>query len=165
MTCQPHREPQVRITHPGYGIHANVGRGGNTYVSTRGYKYYFLAVCEATNFMFSKFMKKKSEALPVFIDLVTLFERQYNMKVYILYTNFGEFNSAAAKSYFAQKEIKWEAFASYTQHQTGLIEQHIRTTIQEAYMIMVDSGFTFHLWIQVISTMVYVKNKSPFSAI
>ena len=134
-TCQPHREPRVRTTRSGYRIHADIGGGGNTYVSSRGYKYFFLAVCEVTNFAFSKFMKKKSEALPVFIDLAILLERQYDMKVCILHTDFGEFNSAAAEAYFAQKEIKWEASAPYAQQQNGLVEQHMRTTIEGARTI------------------------------
>lgn len=78
-------------------------------MSLRGYKYFFSAVCEATNFTFVKFMKKKSEALLVFMDLVTLLDRQYDMKVCMLHTDFGEFNSAAADSYFSRKGIKWEA--------------------------------------------------------
>ena len=106
MTRQPYQEPKVYTTHPGYQINTNVGGKKNIYVSAKSYKYFFLAVYEATNFTFSKFIKKKSEALPVFIDLVTLFKRQYNINVWIFYTDFEEFNSAFAKAYFAQKRIK-----------------------------------------------------------
>ncbi len=113
MTRQPHREPRVRITRPRYRIDADVGGGGDTYISWRGYKCFFLAVCEATNCTFVKFMKKNSEALLVFMDLATLLDRKHDMKVCILYTFFGEFNSAAAESYFARKRIKWEASAPY----------------------------------------------------
>ena len=165
MTCHPHREPWVRTTRPRYRIHADVEGGGDTYISWRGYKYFFLAVCGATNFTFVKFMKKKSEALLVFMDLVTFLDRQHDMKVCILHTDFGEFNSAAAESYFARKGIKWEASAPYAQQQNGLAEQHIRTTIEGARTIMVDSGLPLHLWTEAISTMVYLKNKSPSSAI
>ena len=41
----------------------------------------------------------------------------------------------------------------------------MRTTIEGARTIMVDSGLPLHLWTEAISTMVYVKNKSPSSAI
>ena len=110
-------------------------------------------------------MKKNSKALPVFIDLVTLLERQYDIKVCILHTDFGKFNLAVAEAYFAQKRIKWEASAPYAQQQNGFVEQHKRTHNEGACTIMVDSGLPFHLWTEVISTMVYVKNKSPFLAI
>ena len=165
MTRQPYCKPWVYTTRPGYRIYADVGGGGDTYISWKGYKYFFLAVCEATNFTFVKFMKKKSEALLVFMDLVTFLDRQHDMKVCILHINFGKFNFAAAKSYFAKKEIKWEASAPYAQQQNGLAEQHIRITVKGAPTIMVDSGLPLHLWTEAISTMVYLKNKSLFSAI
>lgn len=56
--------------------------------------------------MFLKVMKKKSEVLPIYMEFITFLMKQYNMKVYILYTNFREFNSATAKAYFAYKGIK-----------------------------------------------------------
>ena len=88
-------------------------------------------------------MKKNSEALAVFIDLVTFLERQYDMKVCIFYTDFVEFNSVVIKAYFAQKRIKWEVSTPYTQQQNGFIKRHIRTTIQEACTIMVNSSLFF----------------------
>ncbi len=165
MTRQPQRKPQVHTTRSRYRIHADVGSGGDTYISWRDYKYFFLAVCEAMNFTFVKFMKKKSEALLVFMDLVTFLNRQHDIKVWILHTDFGEFNLAASESYFARKRFKWEASAPYIQQQNGLVERHMRTTIEGARTIMVDSGLPLHLWTEAISTMVYLKNKSPSSAI
>lgn len=66
-------------------------------MSWRGYKYFFLAVCEATNFTFVKFMKEKSEAFVTFMDLVILLDRQHDLNVCILHTDFGEFNSVSKK--------------------------------------------------------------------
>lgn len=82
IICQLHtKKSQVCIIHPGYQIHINIGEGRNTYISSKGYKHFFLVVCEVINITFSKFIKKKSETLPVFIDLVTLLERQYNINI------------------------------------------------------------------------------------
>lgn len=87
------------------------------------------------------------------------------MKVCIFYTDFWEFNLATAKAYFAQKRIKWEASTPFTQQQNGLVEQHKWTTIKKARIIIVDFGLFLHLWTETISTIAYVKNKSPFLAI
>ncbi len=111
MTRQPYRKPRVRTTRSGYCIHVDVGGGADTYSSWGGLKYFFLAVCDAIDFTFVKFMKKRLEALLVFIDLVTLLDRQYDMKVCILHTHFVEFTPAVAESYFPQKGIKWEVSA------------------------------------------------------
>ena len=40
------------------------------------------------------------------MDLITLLDGQHDTRVFILNANFGEFNSAIAKSYFAPKKIK-----------------------------------------------------------
>ena len=52
------------------------------------------------------------------------------MKVCILYTDFGEFNSAIVNAYFAQKKMNWEVSAPYAQQQDGLVKQHMRTIIE-----------------------------------
>lgn len=121
MTCQPYKEPKVHITYPKYQIHADIKRGKNTYISLKRYKYFFLVVYGVINFTFSKFMKKKSEALPIFIDLITLFKKQYNMKICIFYNNFEKFNLATVKVYFAQKKIKQETSIPYIQEQNNLV--------------------------------------------
>lgn len=127
---------------------------------SRGYKYLVLAVCEATNFTFVKFMKKKSEALLTFMDLVTFLGRQHDIKVCILHTDFGEVNSATAKTNFARKGIKWEASSPYAQQQNRLAKQHMRTTVEGAQTIMVYSGLPLHLWTEAISTVVYIARTS-----
>ncbi len=165
MTRQPHRKPRIHTTRPGYRIPTDVGGGGDTYISWGGYKYFFLAVFEATNFTFVQFMKKKSEALLIFIHLVTFLDRQHDMKVCILHTDFDEFNSAATESWFARKETEWKISVPYTQQQNGLAERHMHTTIEGARTIMVDSDLPLHMWTEAISTMVYLKNKSLSSAI
>lgn len=50
-------------------------------------------------------MKKKSEALPIFIDLITFLKKQYDIKVFIFYNNFGELNLAAVKVYLLRKRL------------------------------------------------------------
>lgn len=87
-------------------MYIDVGREKNTYIFAKGYKYFFLIICKVTTFIFSKFIKKKSKLLLVFIVLVTFLERQYNIKVFILFTDFREYNLVTIKAYFAQKKIK-----------------------------------------------------------
>ena len=50
-------------------------------------------------------MKKKSDILNVFRDFVVMLERYYNIKVCVLHTDFGEFNSDAAAKYFSHTGI------------------------------------------------------------
>lgn len=66
------------------------------------------------------------------------------MKVCILYTDFGEFNSTTTKIYFTQKKIKRKTATPYSQSQNGLVKQNIQITIKKAPIIMIDSGLTLH---------------------
>lgn len=94
-----------------------------------------------------------------------MLERHYNIKVCILYTEFGEFNSNAASKYLNQTGITWEPSALNAQQQNGIVECHMRTVIEGARAQMIDSNLPLKLWAESINTMVYIKNRSPTSAV
>ena len=165
ITRQPHRQPRTHTTIPGFRLHADVGGGGDTYATFRGYRYFILFVCEATGYVWVRFLKKKSEALAAFQALVTLLERQYGIRVCILHTDFGEFNSEAASDYFSETGIIWESSVPYAQQQNGLVERLMRTIVEGARAQIVDSRLPLKLWAESISTMVYLRIRSPSSAI
>ena len=165
MTRQPHRDPHIPSDVPGYRIHADVGESANVYTTWKGYKYFILFVCDATRVTWVRFMKKKSDALPLFRELVVMLERHYNIKVCILHTDFGEFNSDAATKYMNQTGITWESSAPNAQQQNGVVERHMRTVVEGARAQMVDSNLPLKLWAESINTMVYIKNRSPTSAV
>lgn len=119
MTRQPNREPRSHSTTAGFRLHADVGGGGDTYATFRGFRYFILFVCEATGYVWVRFLKKKSEALLAFQNLVTLLERQFGIRVCILHADFGEFNSEAAATYFEESGIIWE---SSVNSKTGLLK-------------------------------------------
>lgn len=165
MTRQPHREPRSHSTTAGFRLHADVGGGGDTYATFRGFRYFILFVCEATGYVWVRFLKKKSEALLAFQNLVTLLERQFGIRVCILHTDFGEFNSEAATTYFEESGIIWESSVPNAQQQNGLVERLMRTIVEGARAQIVDSGLPLKLWAESISTKVYLRIRSPSSAV
>ncbi len=50
-------------------------------------------------------MKKKSNVFTFFRDFVVMLERHYNIRVCIIQTDFGEFNSDAEAEYFSHTDI------------------------------------------------------------
>ncbi len=145
MTRQPHREPCSHSTTAGFCLHADVGGGGDTYVTFRRFRYFIFFVCEATGYVWVRFLKKKSEALLAFQNLVTLLEQQFGIRVCILHTDFGEFNSEAAARYFEESGIIWESSVSNAQQQNGLIERLMQTIVEGARAQFVDSGLLLKL--------------------
>lgn len=75
MTRQPHREPRSHSTTAGFCLHADVGGGGDTYTTFRGFQYFILFVCEATGYVWGRFLKKKSEKLSL---LFRIWSRYWN---------------------------------------------------------------------------------------
>ena len=59
--------------------------------------------------------------LSAFQNLDTLMERQFGIRVCILHTDFGEFNSEAAATYFHESGIIWESSVLNAQQQNGLL--------------------------------------------
>ena len=165
MTRQPHRDPHIPSEIPGFRIHLDVGGSANVYATWKGYWYFALLVDDATRVTWVRFMKKKSDVLSVFRDFVVLLERHYNIRVCILHTDFGEFNSDAAAEYFSRTGITWEPSAPNAQQQNGVVERHMRTVVEGARAQMLDANLPLKLWAESINTMVYIKNRSPTSVL
>lgn len=51
MIQQPHRDARPHSSQPGFRLHADVGKGGQTYITFRGYCYFLLFVYEATSYV------------------------------------------------------------------------------------------------------------------
>ena len=165
MTRQPHRDTHTPSDIPGYRIHVDVGGSANTYVTWKGYRYFMLLVDDATRVTWVRFMKKKSDVLTAFRDFVVMLERHYNIRVCVIHTDFGEFNSDAAAEYLSHTGIAWEPSAPNAQQQNGVVERYMRTVVEGARAQMVDANLPIKLWAESINTMVYIKNRSPTSAI
>ena len=165
MTRQPHRDAYTPSDIPGYQINVDVGGSANAYVTWKSYRYFMLLVDDATQVTWVKLMKKKSDVLTVFCDFAVVLEKHYNIRVCIIHTNFGEFNSDAAAEYFSHTGLAWEPSIPNAQQQNGVVERHIRTVVEEARAKMIDTNFPIKLWAKSINTIVYIKNRSPASAV
>lgn len=163
---QPHRDAHTPSDIPGYRIHVDVEGSANAYVTWKGYyRYFVLLVDDFTRVTWVKFMKKKSEVLTIFRDFVVMLEKHYNIQVCIIHTDFGEFNSDAAAEYFSRTGITWEPSVPNAQQQNGVVERHMRTVVEGAQAQMIDANLPIKLLAESINAMVYIKNRSPTSAV
>ena len=115
MTRQPHHDTHISSNIPGHRIYADVGGSSSTYVTWKSYRYFILLVNNATHVTWFRFMKKKSDILNIFRDFVVMLEEHYNIKVYVLHTDFGEFNVDTSAEYFNHISIAWEPSAPNAQ--------------------------------------------------
>lgn len=161
MTKRLHQDPRPHFTTARFSLYADVGRKRDTYTIFRVFCYFIFFVCKAIGYVWVRFLWEKSEALFVLKNLVIFLERQYKIRVCILYTNFEELNSEAAANYFAETGIIWVPFVSHAQQQNRLVEKLMRTIIEKARAQIVDSGLLLKLWAKFISNIVFLKIQSP----
>lgn len=106
-------------------------------------------------------LEEENRRSPAFQNLVTLIYRQQGIRVYFLHTDFGEFNSDLAAKYFEETGILWESSAPHAQQQNGLVERLMRTIVEGAQAMILDSHLPLTLWAEALTTMAYIKNRSP----
>ena len=81
--------PKEKSTKLGYCMYIDIT--SSKYVSTRGSKYWFLAVDEATHMKFSMFLKQKSEVKESFVPFLKELRHTYEIKIeHIRCDNAGE---------------------------------------------------------------------------
>ncbi len=130
MTRQPYRDSNISSEILGFRIHLDVGRSANVYATWKGNRYFVLLVDDATHVTWVCIMKKKSNLISVFKGFVILIRKHYTIRVCILHTNFGEFNSDATAEYFSHTGNLWEPSAPNAQQQNKVVERHIGMVLE-----------------------------------
>lgn len=69
--------------------------------------------------------KKELNVLIVFFEFVVMLEKHFNIQVYIIYTDFIEFNFDGAAEYFSHKSITWEPSIPNAQEQNEVAKRRI----------------------------------------
>ncbi len=95
----------------------------------------------------------------LFCEFVVMLERHFNIQVYIIYTDFSQFNFDGAAEYFSHKSIIWDSSIPNEQQQNEVAKRHIQTVIEEIRAQMVDAKFLIKLWAEFINIVVYIKNR------
>ena len=65
--------------------------------------------------------------------------------------------------YFEKTGIIWESSALNTQQQNGLVKRLMQTIVESAQAMMLDSYLPFISWAEALTTMTYIRNRSPIS--
>lgn len=94
-----------------------------------------------------------------------MLERCYTIKVCILHTDFGNFNSDATNNYLIQTGIIWKPLAPNTQQQNAVVERHMCIVVEGAQAQIIDSNLSPKQWAKSINTIVYIKNQSSTLAV
>jgi hypothetical protein len=160
--------PVRRATKPLELIHSDTC-GPFPTQSITGSKYFIIFTDDYSRFTWIFFLKTKSheEVLEVFKKFKAYAEKSTGFQI----TRFrcdngrGEYDNQYFKGFLANCGISYEPSAPYTQNQNGVSERMIRTITEKTRSLLSDSGISEGFWEEAASTAVYLRNRSPTSAL
>ena len=79
--------------------------------------------------------------------------------------NGSEFDNHEMQDDLRRLGIIWEPSAAYTQHQNGVSEQKIQTLQNMTHTMLHEAQLEVGLWPEAMRTAVYLRNRSPTSAL
>ena len=109
--------------------------------------------------------KTSKEVLDHFKEYKEKVELEMGRKIKIIRTDGGGEYEKWVKSYLKDCGIKHEVTAHYSPEQNGVAERANRTILERTKAILADTEFPKKLWMEIASTVVYLKNRSPTSSL
>eukprot|EP00951_Prasinocladus_malaysianus_P026715 scaffold237829_cov15-Prasinocladus_malaysianus.AAC.1 len=108
---------------------------------------------------------RKSDAVNVVKEVLTMLETQTGDKVKIIRTDRGgEYLSCELRSFFKSKGIIHQTTAPYSPQQNGSAERLNRTLVEKVRAMLQDAGLPNDLWAEAMVTANYLRNRSPTSS-
>src|SRR5579871_6860655 len=145
--------------------HTDIYRPIN-YLSLGGAKYFIIFIDDKTRMTFIYLLKIKGEAFDKFKNFQALVENQQNKKIKRIRSDNGEeFTFKKFKQHLQDCGIQHETIVPYTPQQNGVSERSNRTIVERAKSMLYASGLGYEFWGEAVTTIVYLKNRNPTTAI
>ena len=156
---------KTRANHPLELVHSDVcGKIGTR--SLGGGEYFVTFIDDHTRHAWVYILKHKDEVFARFQEWKAQVERSTGRQVKTLRSdNGGEYTSREFTSYLANEGIKHERTTPHTPQQNGIAERLNRTLIEGVRTMLADSKLPHRFWAEALSTMVYLRNRSPTKAL
>jgi len=119
--------------------------------SPSGSRYFVVFKDEFTGYRVVHTMRHKSDVLDFWKQYVAMAERQTGLKIKTIRSDNGlEYNNQRMKGFNQDRGIRHEFSAPYTPESNGRAEREIRTLVECARTMLIDSGLPEKLWSEAI---------------
>jgi transposase InsO family protein len=128
-----------------------------------GGAYYFLIfIDDRTRYTWVYFMRNKSDVFEYFKEFKNMVEKKTGKSIKILRSDQGgEYTSGAFIRYCKNNGIQQQFTVPHTPQQNGVVERKNRTLVECARSMIKGKNLSNGFWAEAISTVVYLKNRSP----
>lgn len=134
--------------------------------SLGGAEYFLTFIDDRSHYIWVYMVRRKSEVLKKFIEWKALVEKSSGHKVQTLRTdNGGEYCSNEFETYCKQEGIRHEFTIPKTPQQNGVAERMNRTLVETVRAMLDDSQLTRKFWAEALASAVYLRNRSPTTAV
>ena len=153
-----------KADHPLDLVHSDVcGKIGTKSLS--GGEYFVTFIDDHTRHVWVFVLKHKDEMFACFKQWKAQVERSTGRQVKTLRSdNGGEYTSKEFALYLAKEGIKHELTTPRTPQQNDVAERLNRTLVEGVRAMLADSKLTHRFWAEALSTMAYLRNRSPTKA-
>lgn len=176
VICEPciqgkiHRLPfpkqtQHRATEKLALVHTDVcGKMGVP--SLNGGEYFLTFIDDQTRFVWIFILKKKSQVFETFKVWKSMVEKESDCSLKVLRSdNGGEFTSDEFQGFLRDSGIRHELTIPRNPEQNGVAERMNRTLVEATRAMLADGSLPHRFWAEVVSTAVYLRNRSPTRAV
>ena len=163
---QPSHKPATRASEPLELVHSDLC-GPIDPTTYGGTNYYVLFTDDFTRMTHIYPLKRKTsaEVLERFREYRPEVEKQTGKSIKRLRTDGGGEYEKWMKDHLKGSGIIHETTAPYSPDQNGVAERANRTIMERVKAIIAESKLDKRLWMEIADTVVYLKNRSPTSAV
>ena len=134
--------------------------------SLSGCEYFWTIIDDKTRYTWIYVLKHKDEVFARFLEWKALVENSTGRKLKALRTdNGGEYASKEFETYLKQNGIRHERTVPKTPEQNGVAERMNRTIVETARCMLAEAKLPRKFWAEAVSMAVYLRNRSPMTAV
>ena len=134
--------------------------------SLSGAEYFLTFIDDHTHYTWVYVLKRKDEVFKKFLEWKALVEKSTGKKLRVLRTdNGGEYTSAEFENYLKKEGVRHQLTVPKTPEQNGVAERMNRTLVESVRAMLADAKLPHKFWAETLSTAVYLRNRSPTTAV
>ena len=134
--------------------------------SLSGREYFLTFIDDKTRYTWVYILKCKDQVFEQFLEWKAEAEKSTVQELKVFRTdNGGEFTSTEFEGYLRKEGIRHELTVSKNPEQNGVAERMNRTIMETARSMLAEAKLPRRFWAEAVATAVYLRNRSPTTAV
>ena len=159
------RIPHTRVIKIDELVHIDLADGDNIFKIIEGKTYVVTMIDDYTDYIIVYLLERKSDLVGALRNYLNRMKTRGTPVQRLRSDNGGEYTGHQTIKLIEEFGVKWEPTAPYNPNQNGVAERCFRTLFERTRAILADAKLPARLWGEAITTVTYLKNRSPTRAL